>query len=113
VKRKLNNYAKKLRAIDDSEIRHYLRKSVVDEVRRLREWFEQSADKLKVRHGSRQKSNAKRSAAEFAYCLLAHFRKPPALTRGGIWQKLAIILYGGKAADLFDYMRECYKSRKF
>ena len=86
---------------------------MMDEVRRFREWFEQIADKLKVRHGSKQKSNAKRTAAEFAYYLLAHFRKPPALTRGGIWQKLAIILYGGKAADLFDYMRESYKSQKF
>ena len=113
VKRKLNNYAKKLRAIDDSEIRHYLTKSVVDEVTRLRKWFAQTADKLEVRHGSKQKSKAKRIAVEFAYAILASFRKTPSLTYRGIWHKLALILYGGKAADLFDYMRESYRLRKF
>jgi hypothetical protein len=113
IKRKFNNFVKKLRAIENSEIPLYAKKSMMDEIRNFREQCEQIADKQKIRHGSKQKSNAKRTAAEAAYHLLANFRKPPGLTRSGIWHKLAIVLYGDKAADLFDYMRESYRSQKF
>ena len=59
IKRKFNNFVKKLRAIENSEIPLYAKGSMMDEIRNFREQCEQIADKQKIRHGSKQKEKTK------------------------------------------------------
>jgi hypothetical protein len=100
-----------LRAIEVSDIRYYVRQSWMDELKSLRQWFEETADKIKSRHGSRRLRKSKQIAAIYAYALLVKFgTRPPGLTRNGTWHRLATILYGSEQADLFDYLRRFTKS---
>jgi hypothetical protein len=109
-KRKFGQFAKKLRAIEVSDIRHYAKQSWMEELTSLRRWFEETADKIKLRHGSRRLKRSKQFAAIYAYALLLKYRTgPPGLTRDGTWHRLATILYGSEQADLFDYLRRFTK----
>jgi hypothetical protein len=104
--KKFSRLAKKLRAIELSDIRYYARQSWIEELKSLRQWLEKVTDKVKPRHGSRRLSTSKQIATVYAYALLVKFgKRPPGLTRGGTWHRLATILYGDERADLFDYLR--------
>jgi hypothetical protein len=81
-----------------------------DRARLERERLEEMT-RRKVPLGSRRPSGAKFNAVRFAHDLLADFAKrPPGLTRDGDWHELALILFGDRKADVFDYM-QAFKSR--
>ena len=80
---------------------------VKNQLELLRELYQNYADTIIVRPGSRQPSNAKRIATHYAHWLLKEYgSRPPGVTSGGTWQKLATILYGIREADLFEYLRD-------
>jgi hypothetical protein len=107
-KKKLQRYAKKLRAVEALESTFVGTDIGPDCMARLKfvlRCYEQTADAITLRHGSRRLSASKECATICAYALLVKFGPhPPGLTRGGPWDNLARTLYGAEQADLFHYL---------
>lgn len=93
----------KVKAVEDALV---LPAFVKNQLKLHREFYQKFADTIIVRPGSPRPSNAKQIATHYAHWLLKEYRsRPPGVTSGGTWQKLATILYGNRKADLFDYLR--------
>jgi hypothetical protein len=119
LKKRFRKYAEKLRAVEISghNLDPYISMadpspSFMDQVRSQREIYQELADRIPVRSGSRRRSTAKQIATHLAYELLAEYGSgdAPGLTREGPWHQLATILFEGANADLFDYLRN-YRGR--
>jgi hypothetical protein len=107
-KKNLHRLVKKLRAIgalDSTAVGIFIGQDCMNRLKFVRRGLEQTADKIRLRHGSRRLSASKECTTICAYALLVKFRqRPPGLTRGGTWHNLSSSLYGAGQTDLFDYM---------
>jgi hypothetical protein len=112
--RRFRKFVKSLKKVEDAG-RNLVSDTFMEQVRRYREEYEVLIERSIPRKGSRRLSTARMEAADISYSLLLNFsRSRPSLTAGGLWHRLAAVLFGDANVDLFnfDYLKRVRQIRK-